>query len=247
MSGLMGGIGGFLLGGLIGSMLFGGMGGMGHGLFGGLGLIEILLIAGVLYFVFSYLRRRQQPAPASSYGYTAPRESDTGYWQSGSMSAPSATMDMSDATSDLERGLEHIRQMDGAFDPRRFSDTASDVFFKLQAAWMARDLAPVRDLLTPEMYESMQKDSDRQRAERRIDRMENIAVRSVDVTEAWQENGRDYVTVHFLASMLDYTVDERTNEVIKGSRNEPVKFEEYWTFVRPVGPNPWRLSAIQQA
>jgi predicted lipid-binding transport protein (Tim44 family) len=244
MSGLMGGIGGFLLGGLLGSMLFGGMG---HGLFGGIGFMEILLIAGILYFVFAYLRRRQQPASASSYGYTQPRESDTGYWQSGSTSAPSATMDMSDATSDLERGLGHIRQMDGAFDPVRFGDTASDIFFKVQGAWMGRDMASVRDLLTPEMYEAMQKDSERMRAERRIDRMENIAVRSVDVTEAWQENGRDYVTVHFLASMLDYTIDERTNEVIKGSRTEPVKFEEYWTFVRPVGPNPWRLSAIQQA
>jgi hypothetical protein len=26
-----------------------------------------------------------------------------------------------------------------------------------------------------------------------------------------------------------------------------VKFEEYWTFVRPVGPGPFKLSAIQQA
>jgi predicted lipid-binding transport protein (Tim44 family) len=248
MSGLMGGIGGFLLGGLIGSMLFGGMGGGLGGLFGGIGLIEILLIAGVLYFVYSYMRRRQQPAPASSYGYTAaPRESDTGYWQAGSTSAPSATIDMPEATSDLERGLEHIRQMDAAFDPRRFSDTASDIFFKLQAAWMARDITAVRDLLTPELAETLQKDCERLRAEHRIDRMENIAVRSVDVTEAWQENGRDYVTVRFLANMLDYTVDERTDQVLKGSRSEPVKFEEYWTFVRPVGPNPWRLSAIQQA
>ena len=46
------------------------------------------------------------------------------------------------------------------------------------------------------------------------------------------------MTVHFLASMLDYTIDERTNDVIKGSRNEPVKFEEYWTFVRPVDRTP---------
>ena len=244
MSGLLGGIGGFLLGGLIGSMLFGGMG---HGLFGGIGLMEILLIAGVLYFVYAYMRRRRQPAPASSYGYTPPRESDTGYWQSGSTSAPSATMDMADGTTDLERGLGHIRQMDHAFDPVRFGDTASDIFFRVQGAWMARDMTPVRDLLTPEMSEAMQKDCERLRAERRIDRMENIAVRSVDVTEAWHESGRDYITVHFLASMLDYTVDERTDEVIKGSRSEPVKFEEYWTFVRPVGPNPWRLSAIQQA
>jgi predicted lipid-binding transport protein (Tim44 family) len=244
MSGLMGGIGGFLLGGLIGSMLFGGMG---HGLFGGIGLMEILLIAGVLYFVYAYMRRRQQPASASSYGYTAPSPSGTGYWQSGSTSASSATMDMSDAASDLERGLGHIQQMDHSFDPVRFSDTASDIFFKVQSAWMGRDMTPVRDLLSPEMYEAMQKDCERLRAEHRIDRMENIAVRSVDVSEAWQESGRDYVTVHFLASMLDYTIDERTDQVIKGSRSEPVKFEEYWTFVRPAGPNPWRLSAIQQA
>jgi predicted lipid-binding transport protein (Tim44 family) len=244
MSGLMGGIGGFLLGGLLGSMLFGGMG---HGLFGGIGFLEIILIAGILYFVFAYLRRRQQSAPASSYSYTPPQESDTGYWRSGSGAATSATMNEPEASGDLERGLGYIRQMDAGFDPRQFSETASDTFFKLQAAWMARDLAPVRDLLTPEMYEVMQKDSERLRAERRIDRMDNIAVRAVEVTEAWQESGRDYVTVRFLANMLDYTLDEQTNQVIKGSRSEPVKFEEYWTFVRPVGPNPWRLSAIQQA
>jgi predicted lipid-binding transport protein (Tim44 family) len=247
MGGLMGGIGGFLLGGLLGSMLFGGMGGMGGGLFGGIGFMEILLIAGVLYFVYAYMRRRQRPAPATSYGYTQPQESDTRSWQSGSASAPSATMDMPDAAGDLERGLGHIRQMDASFDPRRFSDTASDLFFRVQGAWMGRDMTPVRDLLAPEMYETMQKDSERMRAERRIDRMENIAVRAVDVTEAWQENGQDYVTVRFLASMLDYSIDERTNDVIKGSRSEPVKFEEYWTFTRPVGPNAWRLSAIQQA
>jgi predicted lipid-binding transport protein (Tim44 family) len=137
--------------------------------------------------------------------------------------------------------------MDAGFDPRRFNDTASDLFFRVQGAWMGRDMTPVRELLTPEIYETMQKDTERMRAERHVDRMENIAVRSVEITEAWQESGRDYVTVHFLASMLDYTIDERTNELIKGSRSEPVKFEEYWTLVRPVVPNPWRLSAIQQA
>ena len=55
MSGLMGGIMGFALGGLLGSMLFGGLGG---GLFNGIGLLEILLIGGLLYMGFAYLRRR---------------------------------------------------------------------------------------------------------------------------------------------------------------------------------------------
>ena len=34
---------------------------------------------------------------------------------------------------------------------------------------------------------------------------------------------------------------------VSGSRTEPVKFREYWTFKRPVGDHPWRLSAIHQS
>jgi predicted lipid-binding transport protein (Tim44 family) len=97
------------------------------------------------------------------------------------------------------------------------------------------------------MADILQKDCDRLRGQGRINRLENIAVRAVTVTEAWQESGQDYLTVHFLANLLDYTVDERSGQVVEGSRTEPVKFEEFWTFVRPVGPNAWRLSAIQQA
>ena len=242
----MGGIMGFALGGLIGSMLFGGLGGgLGGGLFGGIGLLEILLIGGLLFFVFTYMRRRQQPATASPYGYAPPQEAETPSWQSESRYAATATMAATE--SDLERGLRHIRQMDSAFDPVRFTATASDVFFKVQSAWMARDMGPVRSLMTPEMYEQMHKECDRLRMERRVNRLENIAARSVEVTEAWQESGQDFVTVHFLASLLDYTVEESSNQVIEGSRTEPVKFEEYWTFMRPLGSNAWQLSAIQQA
>ena len=72
-------------------------------------------------------------------------------------------------------------------------------------------------------------------------------MRSVQVTEAWQETSQDFVTVRVLASLLDYTVDETSHQVVAGSHTEPVQCVEYWTFVRPVGPSPWKLSAIQQA
>ena len=54
------------------------------------------------------------------------------------------------------------------------------------------------------------------------------------------------MTVRFLANLLDYTTDESGTQLVEGSRTEPVKFEEFWTFTRPVGPGAWRLSAIQQ-
>jgi predicted lipid-binding transport protein (Tim44 family) len=234
--GLMGGLAGLALGGLLGSMLFG------HGMGGGIGLLEILLIGGGIFLLFRMMRGRQAaPEPVTGYGqrYGGPQaEAQPQMYQA-------QTVDT--APNDLERGVSYIRQMDAGFDPARFTDMASDIFFKVQAAWMARDIRQASAVITPEMTETLQKDCDRLRGQGRINRLENIAVRSVTVTEAWQESGQDYVTVHFLASLLDYTVDEVSGQVVEGSRTEPVKFEEYWTFVRPVGPNAWKLSAIQQA
>ena len=237
-AGLMGGLAGFALGGLLGSMLFG------HGMGGGIGLMEILLIGGGIFLLFRMMKNRQAATvPAPSYGQ--------GYGGSQPQAQPQPQMYQAQAVdtgpSDLDRGVSYIRQMDAGFDPARFGDTASDVFFRVQAAWMARDMSQASASLTPEMADMLQKDCDRLRGQGRINRLENIAVRSVTVTEAWQESGQDYVTVHFLANLLDYTVDERSGQVVEGSRTEPVKFEEFWTFVRPVGPNAWRLSAIQQA
>ena len=236
-------VGGLLMGGLIGSLLFGGLGHGGFGGGGGMGLLEILLIAGLVYFGFRMLRNRQ-PEPASPVGYASAGSYDRGPDTS---SYATTTMELPASATDLDRGLGYVRQLDQGFDPKQFSETASDIFFRMQAAWSARDMGRASDVLTPEMQALLQKDCDRMRAEHRINRLENVAVRSADVTEAWQERGQDFVTVHFLASLLDYTTDETGTQVLDGNSTQPVKFEEYWTFVRPVGPNPWRLSAIQQA
>ena len=245
MSGMMGGITGFLIGGAIGSLLLGGLGG--GGLLGGIGLLEILLIGGVLYFAFAYLRRRQQPAPASPYGYGAPQSRDMSSWSS----TPSVgTVMMPEASSgedDLSRGVRHIQQMDSSFTPERFAETVSEVFFNVQEAWMVRDMSSTRTLLSSEMYETLQRECERLRAEGRVNYLDHIAVRSIQITEAWQEGGQDFVTGHILASLMDYTIDESSKQVVEGSRTTAIQFEEYWTFSRPVGPNPWKLSAIQQA
>jgi predicted lipid-binding transport protein (Tim44 family) len=248
-SGIGGMLGGLVLGGLIGSLLFGGMGHMG----GGIGLLEIAIVGALLYFGFSYMRRRQVAAAAGAAGYADPGSAPTS-WRPEPTSRSTAVLDApaagspaeSSTEADLARGIAHIRQMDPGFEPGRFSETASDVFFRLQGAWMTRDMSGMRAALTEEMYKTLQAQCDRLRAERRVNRLENIAVRSVDVTEMWQEEGHDFATVRFLANLLDYTTDESGAQLVEGSRTEPVKFEEFWTFTRPVGPGAWRLSAIQQ-
>lgn len=112
---------------------------------------------------------------------------------------------------------------------------------------MGRDLSPVSGFLTDEMKRIFQADLDLLLKDKQINRLENIAVRKVAVAEVWQETGQDYITASIYANLLDYTTDELTGSVVSGSKSEPIKFEEFWTFTRPVGNNPWRLSGIGQA
>jgi predicted lipid-binding transport protein (Tim44 family) len=235
-------LGGLLLGGLLGSLLFGG--GLGHG---GVGLLELLLIGGLAYFAFSVLRRRQ-PAlaaagggPAASPGDAAPGPAAASAYAGGggpAVADPDA--------EDRARGLSAIRVLDPAFDPEAFAAAAREAFVRVQVAWNARDLGAVRAELTDELASALEADVSRLRAERRLNRLEQLRVEAVELTEAWEELGRDFVTVRVAGRGIDYTLDEATGAVVEGSRTEPAGFEEFWTFTRPVGPNAWRLSAIQQ-
>ncbi len=96
------------------------------------------------------------------------------------------------------------------------------------------------------MTELFRQEFDSMRQRGVINRLENIAIRKVELAEAWQEAGTDYITVLITANLLDYTVDATTREVVGGDKLGPVKFQEHWTFCRDVGSPKWQLSAISQ-
>jgi predicted lipid-binding transport protein (Tim44 family) len=253
--GFMRSFGGGLLGGLAGGLLF-------RSLFGGpsaqsapgaastggggIGMMDILLLGGIAYLIYWYIKKKRREADATA-GY---------YQSSGNVNLPPqpqyppvyelAQGAAAGGGQDLERGLANIRQYDPNFDEAKFQEWGTDAFFKIQGAWANRDMATVRSQLTDEMYRILQGDAEALKAQKKINRLENIAVRSVDITEAWQESGSDFVTVRVFANLLDYNVDEITGQVVEGSKTDPIKFEEYWTFTRSVGDNPWKLSAINQ-
>jgi predicted lipid-binding transport protein (Tim44 family) len=236
------GLAGGLVGGMIGNMLFGGSGHAGPGgvpASGGgctsIGLFDLLIIGGLLYLGYRWLTRRQEAYQTSNLG--SPTTIPTS-WQT---PEPTPVPGF-----DLQAELASIRRTDPAFNEASFKEIAQDVFFKLQGTWMRQDPSLIKDLANPELAAILEKDLQELKSKGQINKLENIAVRQVEISEAWQEQGQDYITVGFLANLLDYTVDANTNLVLAGSDTEPVKFEEYWTFTRPTGTGTWKLSAITQ-
>ncbi len=250
LRGLAGGIaGGFLSSLLFSSLGYGaGFGGLGGGFGGGIGLLEILLFAGIAFTVVAYLRRRNQGGYAGAHGgyFSMGMGGHGGGCGASSADSGGTAVEELPGPLNLRPGLTEIATIVPGFDAGRFPEEAMDLFFQIQGAWANRNLGPVRELLGPEVTQEFQALLDSLKAEGWVNRLENIAVRRAEIQEAWVEAGKAFVTIHFVANLLDYTVEESTGRVVGGSKEIPVKFEEYWTFVRPTGEASWQLTALQQ-
>lgn len=238
--GLVGG----LVGGAIGSMLFGGMAhGMGMGGFGGsgIGLIEILLFGAIIYFLYKKFFKR--PA-LSSTGYYSPVYARSSADQ---IAGPADREDIVDIPPDdpLVEGVRQIWDVEPDFNPEGFKETAQDLFFKIQAGWTKRDTWAIRDLVGDQLLNEYAGHFAEMKQKGHINRLENIAVRKVDLLAAGVEGPEIFVTVRFIANLLDYTVDEVSGNTVSGDTQNPVKFEEDWTFARRIGTRHWKLEGIE--
>lgn len=243
------GLAGGLLGGALGGLLFGSMFGMGGS---GMGILPLLLLAGGGYFLYRKFKNSQQAGGGGYQQYGGggfPGAQQGGaFGQTGgaggmtNMPPPPPGSPMS-----VEAGLDEIRQTDPGFDIAHFKEVASDVFFQVQAGWMRRDIDSYRHLLGAQLAGEYEKHFEEMREKGVINKLESMAVRKVEIVDAGSTGTEDFVTILFTANLLDYTVDERTGDLVEGSKTQPVKFAEEWTWARPVRTNDWKLEGIKIA
>jgi predicted lipid-binding transport protein (Tim44 family) len=246
------GMAGGLAGGMIGSLLFRGTGHASPGgvAGGGIGFIEIALLGLLLYLAYRFFKkRRMQNAAVSGYyadGGSPHPDGYSGYPQTGYQYGSGPALEPASGYGELEQGLDHIRHYDPAFEEDRFKETVQDLFFRIQAGWTNRSLDGIEGIVTHEMADFLRQEFESMKQRGVINRLENIAIRKVELAEAWQEAGKDYITALVTANLLDYTVDATTRKLVDGDKLNPVKFQEFWTFCREIGSSRWQLSAINQ-
>ena len=239
--GMMGG----LLGGAIGGMLFGSMFGGGGS---GMGILPLLILGGVAFFLYRKFAKARQGAdnaapaaytrqgiqPSSLFGGAAPILGQ----------APPAPPVIGGNL--VDDGIRQIMETDRNFDSTYFTEVASDVFFQVQAGWMRREIESYRHLLGEQLAREYEESFVEMRNKGHINKLESIAVRGVEIIQAGSDGREDFVTVRFTANLLDYTVDDKSGELVSGSMTVPVKFQEEWTWARPTGSQNWKLEGIKE-
>jgi predicted lipid-binding transport protein (Tim44 family) len=243
--GLMGG----LLGGAIGGMLFGSMFGGGGS---GMGILPLLILGGVAFFLYrKFAKARQGAGNASPNHYSRQGVQPSSILPSGIFGGATDTTTPPPpppiiGENLLDDGIRQIKETDKNFDPNYFTEVASDVFFKVQAGWMHRELDSYRHLLGEQLAREYEKHFVEMRSKGHINKLESIAVRGVEIVKAGSDGREDFVTVLFTANLLDFTVDDKSGALVSGSMTDPIKFREEWTWARPAATQSWKLEGIKE-
>jgi len=209
--------------GLMGGMLLGGLLSMfmGHGFqFGSPGLIEILLIGGIIFFLY---RRFARPKQTLSYQYAsnagaAVQEPET--YQGGGAGVQSATIN-----------------------EQFVKDIAQSTYKTLQESWSKGNLSPVKNLITPRMYEYLTRQLEELNAQGLKNIVEIVYIGEVNIVEVEEEDDNKVAVVRIDAMLRDYTVD-KDNVIVEGSKDTPSDAREYWAFVGKALD--WKLDDIKQ-
>lgn len=212
----MGGLfGGLLAGTLLGSLFFG------HPFAGG-GMMDILLIGGLI-FLFMKLFRGRRPSPQAaagrsggmSYGGGGPqpqqdvhqRSSNAGWGGLGSTSG----------AAEAAPGID----VPAGFDTDEFLEGAKLAFNRLQASWDARDIDDIAEFTTT----AVQQEIRRQAAEDPSPSRTEILMVNARLLEAKTEGGATLATVYFDALMREDAAGgtEQVREVWHFKKDDSVK------------------------
>ena len=151
--------------------------------------------------------------------------------QSGPFDHIYSKSDIAKKAEKTERLLEFIARTDAAFAPEALRRLVTDMFLALQQQWQARDYAPIRARMMPDLYQLHCKQIEGMIRSHEINVIDRLSVERVDIVHVrymQNANQREF-TVLITASGANYYVDDRDRSWRRGDRS-PGPYQEFWTF-----------------
>jgi predicted lipid-binding transport protein (Tim44 family) len=149
--------------------------------------------------------------------------------------------DMPDFTPEEPQSTDFsaLKQEDPDFSEQDFYGRVNEMFLAIQKAWEARNMEPARRFLAEQQFQVLQDGVGEYVRNGQINKLDSIHIDKITPVSISQEGQSDYVKVMITASVIDYTVDERTGALVNpgvlGDGKTVKTFDEYWTLVRRVG------------
>lgn len=128
-----------------------------------------------------------------------------------------------------------IKANDPNFSAGDFITFTKQVYIDIEDAWCKRDLTPVRPVMHENLYNTTAKQVQAKIEQGVVYHYESIAINTAYLTSFARDAQFEYLTAYLNARMIDYQVDEKTGNIIRGDKTTRWDMRYKMKFVRSVG------------
>lgn len=128
-----------------------------------------------------------------------------------------------------------LRKNDPNFSRDKFLAWVKEVFIAMQMAWTARDWSKIRPFEKEELFRQHEMQLQEYINLGRINVMERINVNQAWMVSYERDPQYETLTVYIQTRMVDYIIDEKTKQVLKGDPNRDCFMNYLLTFIRKTG------------
>ena len=199
-------------------------------------ILTVLVLGGALWLVIRQLGggRGSRGGSRSTSGRTYQKKT----YKPAEIREPTQKGRRVTGTGDVPEGLKPMgtyRDLDPAFDEEALRRDVAALWLRMQECWRKKDIEALRPYLSSMFFEQADRQLAAHRAAKQTNVIERPEVVSVRLKGYRQEGGTDVLVVELLARFIDYTVDDATGEVVKGSRTDEKDLRYRWELIRPTG------------
>ena len=128
-----------------------------------------------------------------------------------------------------------LREIDPQFSVEGFKSFASEVYLTLQEAWEAKEWRKVRPFESNSLFNMHSHQIQEYIDSGKTNHLNMQNVRSITIADFHADGAREVLSVKLEASLLDYTTDDESGEVLEGSKTQYQHRFYYLEFIRSAG------------
>ena len=133
------------------------------------------------------------------------------------------------------RPISEYTAIDEGFSEAEMKEKLSNLYVRMQQCWQNKNIEELRPFFTDSFYSQMEMQLKGIIDAKQTNHIERIAVLSVELEGFTQSETEDKIYAEIKTRIIDYTLDDKTGNVVSGSKTAE-KFMTYeWELTRPTG------------
>ncbi len=128
--------------------------------------------------------------------------------------------------------LRQLTQDDPTVNISEIQARLAMIYDRLNKAWSAGDLAPVRGLLSLSQYDALQYWLDAYAKQDLRNQLLDMHITNIEPCKLVRDRYFDALTIRIWATGKDFVINRSSSRVVTGSKNKDRAYSEYWTLIR---------------